>query len=840
MNRRISRPVRVALLALLLVAFFVASAAAEALLKATFLDAGQGDAVLLRFPNGRVVLIDAGDDRGAPAQRVILPYLRANGIAAIDTLLLTHAHRDHLGGMAEIIRNFPVREFIDAEPGNTLMYNDLLRLLQEKKIPVRKLWQGDRPAWDPACDVQVLHPPRKWTTKPAEAVPQSVNLNNYSIVLRVRYGGTAMLLAGDAEKEAELEMISHYAGENDFRADLYKASHHGSKTSSSLDLLKRMKPAAPATMTAVICVGAGNSFGHPHAQTLANLEKYAAQTLRTDRHGTIESWSDGRTFRHAHKDTPNAVVDPPRIVYLSHDAATVRWSTARPSSSMLAVAGHPVLSREEQVTEHYMTATRLAGAASFSFTVRSATGAGDAVQASGGFSTPAAPQPAASLTMTQPDPTGAVVGEPTVIQVQADGGDTLRFYERAVSPAHVFAVRNPVKSGPLAVDWTPHTESAGELFAELLRDGVPVAVRRVTTRLTRRIVLLDAAHDNFGKDDLESLRRSLGFAGFDARLNVYPLNEASLAHAAAVVIPEIGKAASLADGEIAALRRFTERGGGLLLTSRADYRGASNPAGMNAILQAIGADLRFNGDQVLDPVACSPAGSDWSLLPIDFDRRIVSAEVKGILAASACSILNGRLKPAGTSDRLLRLARTSPQARSVDADGAGDAVAWPAGPIVVDAGDVLPSGARVAVFGATHILSPVYNWSSLHQTEAMNRDILRWLTRPRKPKAVELAERLAAEPVDLHAPAETAEGLATRRGDTRDRLLAAFEEGNDPAGALSLAVRTLESLPTDSRGAALSALKPAVDRVRHEALSDPDLLARMKRDLDAYDRLLRD
>jgi len=238
----------------------------------TALDVGQGDALLLRTPSV-TVLVDTGEpDAG------VVAALRRNGVRQLDLLVITHAHLDHVGGAPAVLDALPVGEVWMHLPPEGLVVADqvaqTLRLANERGIPVRGPPAGARVSIGD-LRLEVLGPPpgRPYAHTRSE-------LNNASIVLRASVGGAgSVLMAGDAELEAQRDLIATYRPA--LRADVLVVPHHGSRTSDP-DFL-----AAIGARTAVISAGRGNRHGHPHRDVLDVLERLGAEIVRTDRSGDV-------------------------------------------------------------------------------------------------------------------------------------------------------------------------------------------------------------------------------------------------------------------------------------------------------------------------------------------------------------------------------------------------------------------------------------------------------------------------------------------------------------------------------------------------------------------------
>jgi len=253
----------------------------EKLLIAEFLDVDQADCELFYLPDGKIMLIDAGN-RGDGEK--IVGYLKNKEISKIDYLIATHPHADHIGGMSDIVDSFDIgkifipRVATDDVP-TSKTYNDFLTSVQNKglKFTAAKagtiLFEGEN--YKAEC------------FSPCSA--DYDELNDYSITVKLTYGVHSFLLTGDAEALSEKEMLN--AG-YDLDSDVLKVGHHGSSSSSSKEFLNKVTP-----KYAIISCGTDNSYNHPHDETINALKKLKGleKILRTDTDKTIIFTSNGKS-----------------------------------------------------------------------------------------------------------------------------------------------------------------------------------------------------------------------------------------------------------------------------------------------------------------------------------------------------------------------------------------------------------------------------------------------------------------------------------------------------------------------------------------------------------------
>lgn len=236
--------------------------------KVHFIDIGQGDSVLLES-NGEFALIDAGD---LSSDKKLTEYLKQANVKAINYLIVTHGHADHIGAMDAIINNFEVKQvlmpqFDKAPIPTTAVFERLLDLIIEKDIPTEMMVKGN--SYNLGLGVIDII---------ADGIKTN-DQNNISPFIKFTADKLVYLGAGDAEKASEKDVLSQ---NGNVQANVFKASHHGSSTSNTKQLLSAVNP-----QVVVVSCGLDNSFGHPHKEVTQRLIDINAKVYRTDKNGTV-------------------------------------------------------------------------------------------------------------------------------------------------------------------------------------------------------------------------------------------------------------------------------------------------------------------------------------------------------------------------------------------------------------------------------------------------------------------------------------------------------------------------------------------------------------------------
>lgn len=333
-----------------------------------FLDVGQGDATLITC-DGHAMLIDAGDDTKGTA---IQNYLKKQKIKSLDYLILTHPDADHIGGAPVIITKFEIAKvFVSNFEKDNSTYRKLIQALDDNNL------KSSTPAVKSkyslgTAEFTILAPNDTYETP-----------NDSSIALLLKNGKNSFLFTGDAEATAEMDILANGI---DISADVYKVGHHGSRSSTSQRFFKAVKPDY-----AVISCGEGNSYGHPHAETLNTLRTNGVAVYRTDEDGTIIATSDGKTISF---NVP----------------ASETWKAGEPTGSS---AKNSTLAKSTTKAASKTTTPSTSSSKSSNSAAKKPAAETTAPAAQPETSAPAAEKPAAETTAPQPEDSTPAVAEPT-------------------------------------------------------------------------------------------------------------------------------------------------------------------------------------------------------------------------------------------------------------------------------------------------------------------------------------------------------------------------------------------------------------------------------------------
>jgi len=235
-----------------------------------FLDVGQGDAIYIQAPSGKDMLIDGGS-----SESVLRELSKVTNVSNrdLDVVIATHPDKDHIGGLVSVFDRYAVKYFLDPGVSNNTQVHKELQKRVEAEAEYILARKGVKIYLDANTVAEVLYPDRNIQG----------DTNNASIVVRVSYKNTDILLTGDAGSGVERYLLSA-----NIQSEILKAGHHGSKTSSDPLFLEKVAP-----LYAVVSAGKENRYGHPHANVLAALADIETKTLATYEQGIIVFFSDG-------------------------------------------------------------------------------------------------------------------------------------------------------------------------------------------------------------------------------------------------------------------------------------------------------------------------------------------------------------------------------------------------------------------------------------------------------------------------------------------------------------------------------------------------------------------
>jgi len=251
-------------------------------LKVYFLDVGQADSILIQINNDENILIDGGNNADG---KDIVSYLKYLNVTNIDTIIATHPHEDHIGGLDDIIDNIETDKIYmpyinDVDVPTTITYEDFLMSVMDNELIVYQAENGQVIYENDDIKLEIISPTEV----------KSGDLNRYSIVTKLQFKDTSFIFAGDATNDVNQYIMDNY--DDDFiDVDVLKLGHHGSYTSSNMEWIKKTSP----TYGIVMC-GKDNQYGHPHKEPVDILNKNNSNIYRTDLNGTILIESDGKNL----------------------------------------------------------------------------------------------------------------------------------------------------------------------------------------------------------------------------------------------------------------------------------------------------------------------------------------------------------------------------------------------------------------------------------------------------------------------------------------------------------------------------------------------------------------
>lgn len=240
---------------------------------ASFIDVGQGDSIFLEFPNGKNMLIDAGENYES---ETVQSFINSKGYFSLDYVVGTHPHTDHIGGLESIIRRYEIGEiYLPKVVHTSKTYENLLTTINELGYKVNSAISGMEIINEKGLEVKILSPKNSNYSE----------LNNYSVVIKIVFGNTSFLFMGDAETVVEDEIL------DEVNADVVKVGHHGSDTSSSEEFVKSVN-----AKYAVIMSGVDNQYDLPDKTIVDRWKSNGAEVYNTSENGNVIITSDGRNI----------------------------------------------------------------------------------------------------------------------------------------------------------------------------------------------------------------------------------------------------------------------------------------------------------------------------------------------------------------------------------------------------------------------------------------------------------------------------------------------------------------------------------------------------------------
>ncbi|ACA56429.1 ComEC/Rec2 family competence protein [Clostridium botulinum] len=245
-------------------------------LKVHYIDVGQGDSILVQTKD-KNILIDAGTRKSSDN---LISYLKKQHIKKLDYVIATHPHEDHIGGMPKVIEEFEISNFYaPKKTANTKIFKDMILQLKKKNLKINVAKKGISLDLSNNSSLDFLAPVKD----------NYENTNDSSAVVKLTHGNTKFLFTGDAEKTSEKDILN---SNEDLSSNVLKVGHHGSHSSSSKEFLDKINP-----KIAIISCGKNNDYGHPHKETMKELNKRNIEVYRTDIDGNIVLTSDGENIK---------------------------------------------------------------------------------------------------------------------------------------------------------------------------------------------------------------------------------------------------------------------------------------------------------------------------------------------------------------------------------------------------------------------------------------------------------------------------------------------------------------------------------------------------------------
>ena len=770
-----SRTARLGLVALAFLLICVTLPAADPVMQVTFLDVGQGDCTIIRTAE-KTIMIDAGDDNCDAAKKHIIPYLKR--------AIITHPHRDHFGGFIELLRTISFGEFYystdsnaSAEDGTKAgagsIYGTMLELIKEKDVPYVKAKPGEKLDFGKGIKAEVLFCAAG--AKESSDVFKT-NQNENSIILKVTADKISYLFPGDAEKNAEQAVIDAHSRK--LKSTVLKSGHHGSRTSSTHAFLDLVEPEYAA-----ISVGEGNSFGHPNQEIIDRYDYLNIKTFRTDKDGTIESFTDGKKIEFVTKHSPLDFAKKPEIISLTSNSATIQWTTNRAGTTAIEYGTSSYSeskNNDHEVKVHTVTLTGLKPATTYKFkaiskdpretskqisttgTVTTPKGSGQPLPKIQNFATNYD-----KLYMKHPFKVLLPVANPSE---KAAKGYKIELYHSAMHPNNLIDTVNfssiPAESAVEAVFATEITWIGDVELIAILKDGDTIIdTASINVKINSKLFMVDTSHGNidyytgkFAGMKMDIYKED----GFQMKSIYKGITYDKIKDAFVVCIPHPDK--DFTRDELAALKRYSNGGGSILMFCKADYRNFSNPDMLNDVLEVLDSKIRFNDDQMCDP--SDNIGPPWKFFVSKFPNPGITGDgIKKLLTKSACSLVNNKYKALKESSSVKFLAVGDDDVYNSDVDEMNDGYIYASGSSIIPlaATEDLGSG-RVACIGDQLYMDVYYNNPSDLDTIEFNRNITKWLSLSKEKSLKELLDIVASvdEIDDYEVRAERFESLSKK------------------------------------------------------------------------------
>lgn len=746
------------------------------LLRVTYIDVDQGDAIFIRTPAGKNVLIDAGDD-GDDAGKTIHRFLEENKIDRLHMVIISHAHDDHFGGFYYLLGKVRIGKILFGTRGTTARYKRLEAMIAQAKIPYAHVEAGERLDFGGEVygDVLFAGPEdpkdfdKDWTPWGSEGDDESedkgIDLNATSVVLRLVHGDVSFYLGGDATEHVENKLVDHY---DELKCSIYKASHHGSGYSNTNRILDQIR-----STIGIISCGEGNSFGHPHKPAMERLEAFNERIFRTDQGGTVNCWSNGKTYVVRDQSAPNDFLAAPKVVRYHPRAVRITFKTVKPSVSTLCWGLTGPDENEKKLplatVNHELYLTELQPSSSYRFRIHIAAKGdeSDGATFEGSFTTTFEDPTAAAITLAPfvPTPSPPFLKESSVIDFRLDNRSGTPLNDLQIEVFHTDTSAGnrllQLKGQSLLAGahvnvqapWTPQHRGANELILRV-KQGAKVIASRVEQLVPRlRRIVFDGNHDNrfVLRNQIANFLRDIRNQGYEVEVDRSgSISGKTLKGAHAYVVTHT--TAPFRPSEVQALSAYLKQGGGLLVTTVCDYSKTHGPKGLNGLLAGLESAIRFNDDEILDETNNygSHPSRKWIPMFHAFPSPLVDdPRIQGVITHGGASLLNDEMKPLEASDGVDILAMGDDDTYNVEGDQSEDGVLIATGtiPIVADAAEEHGEG-RLVCFGGTHLTDKEYldDIEKTHQTPRYNRLVIDWLSGRKAIEGKRFARSLLSAP----------------------------------------------------------------------------------------------